>query len=146
MRLLFSAASLMALVSLGTACSASEPPMLKLCEQVLKKRLKSPSGYQRISFTQDDQSLSMAEYLVSFDELYGVPANKLRKQQAASGAPTLFRIIIEYDAPNDLGVPVRGVSICDTVDSVAEFRQTSDFYIRIDDLTTAQWLIEGLKQ
>lgn len=120
--------------------------MLKLCEQVLKKRLKSPSGYQRIDFILDNQSLSVADYLVAFDKLYGTPATDHYKQQAASGAPTLFRILIEYDAPNEFGVPIRAVSICDTVDAVAEFRQTSDFYIRIDDLTTAQWLIEGLKQ
>lgn len=119
--------------------------MLKLCEQDLKKRLELPSGYQRIKFTQDDKSLSIAEYVDAFEKVYGTPATALRKQQAASGEPTLFRIFIEYDAPNDFGVPIRGTSVCNTVDAVAEFRQTSYFYIRIDGLTAAQWLIEGLK-
>lgn len=124
------------------ACSAFDPPMLTMCEGVLKERLRSPSGYQRISYRSLDRSLTPDEYLAALKEHRPeTPISDIDRSEAASGAPTLFQMLIEYDAPNAYGTLVRGNQICDYLGTKAEFAAASDFFIRIDGKTRIEWLV-----
>ncbi|GGG77714.1 hypothetical protein GCM10011415_28300 [Salipiger pallidus] len=158
--LAISSASLAALWITGLA---STPDFLKsrdgkfisACEDTLKKRLKAPSTYRRLS------DPHIAESVATLDDYKGWTDNpekkasdqdrqarnpKLAEMQAAQtrrfllDEHTLKRAIIEYEAANSYGTPIRGYALCTFADPSPE--SFSDFdrqNVMIDGRTAFEW-------
>lgn len=86
---------------LGLALWASEGWEIAACEDFLKEGLKSSSTYRRGNVTTRDEAVTAARIA----ELTG-------RQPRGSEALGLRTVVIEYDAGNAFGTPIRGASRC----------------------------------
>ena len=95
-----------------------DSPVTKACEEALRGRLKSPSGYKRISIRADGHESISPEILEKYYKLAEAQSlTPFDKSMLASGVykPEVYYQLIEYDAPNGFGVPLRGLADCEYV-------------------------------
>lgn len=98
--------------------SSYEEDFVQACEEILKIRLVSPSGYSRIDYTVMDEEF--------------VALNKEGER------PT--EIIISYDSPNSYGTEIRGAASCTLVDSSPDdFGALDKSRMRVDGLSLVEF-------
>lgn len=98
------------------SCSAGGFPFVAACEEVIKSRLIAPSTYHRIKLTEDREPITLDQLVAGLDD------DNVKKffRQTATREPVRQVALIEYDAMNAHGVPLRGKSSC-TYDSATDF-------------------------
>lgn len=95
----------------------TDPPMMSLCEDIIKDNIASPASYQRIEFFEATKKLDRKAYI---ENVYKLDKNRLtrsdnmRRFDASGSNATLYSIVITYDALNTYGVPLRKTNICQT--------------------------------
>lgn len=139
-----------ALVAAGIAlagCNPFEPKIVSLCEEILRERLRSPSGYKRIKVTQTETPLTGGEYLALQSSPPGPNLTRLILEQYEAGQvkPTRLTLIIEYDAPNAFNAPIRGFAKCEHV-STDNGRNATTFDTLLDGKTKWQWLVDSIRR
>ncbi|TBC64494.1 hypothetical protein ELH36_17995 [Rhizobium ruizarguesonis] len=129
-------------------CNFFDAKIVTECENALKERLKSPSGYKRIEITRSQQVLDRASYQAYLNETFNSSPSlqemSLRQFDKGTVKPTAFTLIIEYDAPNGFGVPIRGYSRCEFVDDDGVDSNASALRIKIDGQTNLDRLLKSL--
>ncbi len=153
-----------ALAAIGAAVwtsnrNSQEAIMLDACEKVLLERLRSPSTYQLIEASDiRTEEATEDDYLYNND-----PAEKKRTIELHLRQPELaenheylrdlFRstnmqkltMVIEYDAENGFGTPIRGRSLCAVFRDGDDPMQRGEFMnVRIDGKTSIDWAFDGL--
>lgn len=123
---------------LGAA--APEAQLLAACDKAISARLKSPSSYRRID------ALPYRPSHLSPEAAAGDGADPREVAvYARMGGAWRHRIMIEYDAANAYGTPMRAAATCDYLGfSEAPPDKVTDTLIRIDGQTDSDWLIRGL--
>ena len=145
--------------SLSSGPDAEEQSVLA-CEVVLKTRLRSPSTYSRVLFTPLLREQTTIEAYLGIDTEEGrVRAEEYsarnpeyrrafdaRRQRFEESPMELVYTVIEYDAQNAFGTPVREWARCEdfvrigTEISVLSFRDP-----RINGKTFAGWILYDLE-
>lgn len=130
----------MALVLAG--CYSADTPLVQACEVALKKRLLAPATYRRVGVVESQSAMPLEEYLTnersdSIKDFY----RKLGKQ------PVRARAIIEYDAANAFGTPLRSFADCTYEASSADaVSGVSEHSVKIGGKTTTDHLIDAVKR
>ena len=116
-------------------------PMIAACEASLQERLKAPSTYRRISVG-DEQVRN-----ISFDDYF-----KARGEDSAALKQILIRtsksqpiersLLLEYDAANSFGVPLRSRVICSYAGRDRQDYPEMKESVRIDGRTYTEWLVD----
>lgn len=141
---------MLAISSLAAGCDPFENKMIGFCEDVLKERLKSPSGYSRLKVTEMSEPLSIEKWKA--DQLAGpnpqpeVLALRERMMRQNGITPEIFGYIIEYDAPNTFGTLIRTRSMCEYVSVSGSRDDATAFNVKVDGFDKTGWLVEQLKQ
>lgn len=90
-------------------CNPFEPKLNTVCEELVKERLRSPSAYERVRLTALDEIVSAEAYEAG----YGYILTTSQRAVIEGGAnPHRHTVIVEYDAPNAYGTPVRSAARC----------------------------------
>jgi hypothetical protein len=140
-------------ITLGTlvGCYPFDSPFVKACESELKSRLRSPSGFKRISLRFEDQKdISVKDYIdniLSHDQ--EVDPWVKDDLESKRKIPAKFTAFIEYDAPNAYGTPVRGVAMCEYYSDDGNFTYYDRHRVIVDgkDSFEIQWeFIKKLRQ
>lgn len=122
-----------------------ESSMTKSCENVLKERLRSPAGYQRIEITESQSPLSLEDYLkanyVKDEDGRTIFTRLFNSESTAKNPPTMFTLFIKYDAPNAYGTPIRGISECKYASISSSKSGAADYPVVVDNFTKTQWLV-----
>lgn len=87
---------------------ACEKATVKTCEQFIRGGLSAPTTYKRIGITESSRTATDQELLslgkdprmIAFSKKYGISTGNLHS------------VIIDYDAQNSFGVPLRSKQIC----------------------------------
>lgn len=141
---------------------SAESAFIEACEEVLKKRLASPSSYKRIEATEILRSPgNVDDYLEITNPTYAaIREETLAKDENAREAaaarldyfmaadPERIAVVITYDASNSFGAVLRGKTECS--DYVAKGRDwdksTSFSGPRINGITNMSWLIIQMRR
>lgn len=121
-----------------------DAPFLEACENTLKERLKSPSGYVRAEVTGPIYEPATVDHLLMFSSGTGTSAANL--ELIASGLEYVWAAI-EYDAPNSFGAAIRGIYQCEgLVDSGQAYDPDTltSREVLVDGVSRHQWLIKSL--
>ncbi len=121
-----------------------DPAMLKSCEGVLRQRLLAPSQYARVDYRMSSTPISIDDYIRRLAWVGAQPGDADRAI-AQYGEPTLFEVVIQFDAPNAFGTPIRQRALCDAVDTSSTFSSSSDTFLRVDEKTHIQWLVSQVR-
>jgi len=88
-------------------------PEIAACEDFTLAKLKAPTTYKRIKASTIDEQIPLETWEAFEAERLGKMAVEFRdltkKNQAAGGVRS---ILLEYDAENSFGTPLRGIEIC----------------------------------
>lgn len=135
--------------------------MLDACEEVLLKRLRSPSTYQLVEASEIRRSIAeeddffyagnLQEKLRQIRERNRDHAKRdlheVRIKAFRDNEPDRLTMIIHYDASNGFGVPIRGTSECVAFHAPGEkLRRSTRIEARLDGLTAAGWAINALRE
>ncbi|MBC7280011.1 hypothetical protein [Hoeflea sp.] len=135
-----------ALAYFGVIDNPLEPALYAKCEDVLKRRLKSPSSYKRVKMWPSEKSLSAEQYAVEkpdmADSSYGL--KKLADIESGALKPVLRQVLIEYDAQNGFGAAIRGAAKCSYVADSSNDRILG-IMVRINGKTHTDWLVESIR-
>jgi len=135
-----------------SSCSIFESKFNSACEDGIKKRLLAPSGYKRIALQRRDEVLTRDEFvahMAATNTPEGAMKSDLESFDKGRLPVTKFTAVIEYDAPNAYGTPIRFTSICEYVSETGKDDQERDFYalfLTIDGETDNQWLIRRVTE
>lgn len=107
---------LVALMCLPVAgCDFFDPPLVKICSQMLVERLKVPSSYRKISHQLIAEPIEKQNFVWSLNEK-GIEGAERERALAVfddeTKRPTQFTIVINYDAQNAFGAALRGTATC----------------------------------
>lgn len=106
----------LALLLWSGSCSAAGFPFVAACEEVIKSRLIAPSTFHRIKLAEDREPITLEQLVAGMDD----DAAKKLVREGATRAPVRLVALIEYDAMNANGVPLRAKSRC-TYESATDF-------------------------
>lgn len=87
--------------------------IIERCENSIKNRLKAPSTYKRISASADkidnDPIAEIRDYgkTIRAEQTVDIILRNRPKTN-----PPYYRVIVEYDASNMMGVPIRSTNMC----------------------------------
>ncbi|MDC7742840.1 hypothetical protein [Rhizobium binxianense] len=139
--------ALLALSALS-GCSFFDSNLVTACEKVLKQRLLSPSGYRRVEVSQ------LSDKVMTREE-YGNYLNKTEKDANARTLymrlfdelkPTIFSLIITYDAPNAYGTLIRGMSSCDYFDRNGDASTAAYYSVEVDGKSSSDWSHDRVRE
>lgn len=139
--------ALLALSALS-GCSFFDSNLVTACEKVLKQRLLSPSGYRRVEVSQ------LSDKVMTREE-YGNYLNKTEKDANARTLymrlfdelkPTIFSLIIRYDAPNAYGTLIRGISACDYFDRNGDASTAAYYSVEVDGKSSSDWSHDRVRE
>lgn len=120
--------------------------LVAACETALLDRLKAPSTYARVSATESSEPIRLADYYVDAFSRNGMPgAAEQELNRRVHDHATRWTVLIEYDAANGFGTPIRGVSACTYSSLDGGTKGVSALLVKIDGKTKTQWLVEALK-
>lgn len=131
-----------------SGCSFFDGQLVTACETALKKYLRSPSGYQRISIERIDAAWSKEEFenFIS-DKKTKLQVENYRKQyNSGELKPTNFGLLISYDAPNAFGTKIRDKDTCEYSNVYGEEKEANEFTVKINGKTYSEALLEQVKQ
>lgn len=145
-RLSFLILALGAVVLAG--CNPFGSKLTAACEEVLKARLRSPSGYDRIKVSEYSREVPIDEYraiMISEKRSAAEIELTIRGFEAGRELPVEFTQYIEYDAPNAYGTLIRGLAECKYVSRSGRESGASEFTVRVDGRTKTEYLLEQIK-
>jgi hypothetical protein len=104
---------LLALALALVACDklGGDKPEITACDSFVKASLKAPSTYKRISAVVLDEPISKESYASGAGSKPRDPLYDFHKQQAIN--PAIRNVVVEYDADNSFGVPLRSKMLCE---------------------------------
>lgn len=112
-----------------SGCNPFESKLYGVCEDALKERLRSPSTYERVRLTARDEQISAEAYEIGS----GHPLTDTERTVIQQGAvPHRHVVIIEYDAANAYGTPVRGAAECIHYSLTGDSRNASRYSISLN--------------
>lgn len=130
-------------------CNPFEPKLYSVCEEVLKERLRSPSGYKRVEISAYENKMTIADWLseANRDTPSSAGTNKIIAEgmERRGETPVRHKLYISYDAPNAYGTLVRGLSECTYVSSDGKTTHASRFNVKIDGKTNHERLMDAVK-
>ncbi|MEY9198321.1 hypothetical protein [Sinorhizobium sp. BJ1] len=138
-------ASALLILSALPGCSFFDSEMLTACEASLKKRLRSPSEYERIEIHRSEEKLdrnAFSKHLASINST--TYSSTMRRFDSGDLSPTQFTLIISYDAPNAYGTPIRGIVQCEYVDIGGDESRAHEVTVEIDGQTYTDWLTDAI--
>jgi hypothetical protein len=140
----FSAAIYLSIAGLAvTACNLFASPLVASCEAALKKQLAAPSTYRQIQVTETQSPISADDYLKANEQSETVR----RFLQKMNIQPVRARAIIEYEASNRYGVPLRSFVEClydaQSADGVSNVNEHS---VKVNGKTHTDYLIDATKK
>ncbi|MEY9717917.1 hypothetical protein ABIA22_000407 [Sinorhizobium fredii] len=145
---LFALLILPALSGCNFVASFFESEFVTACEASLQERLRSPSEYKRIKITSYEEKLDRAaltKYL-SDERVGDIFLNaELRDFDRGNLNPTLFGLLISYDAPNVFGTPIRRTARCEYIDARGDDSAANEHNVKVDGKTYTDWLIEAVR-
>ncbi|AFL51372.1 hypothetical protein ABIE78_002802 [Sinorhizobium fredii] len=148
MRLTRVSAAVLILPALS-GCNFFDSELVTACEESLKKRLRSPSRYERIEIVRSEAKMDPQAFAKRVAGRTDIPTSyfKSKMQEYDNGqvSPKVFTVIISYDAPNAYGTPIRSVAHCEYISNYGDDSQASEVTVSIDGQTYMEWLIEGMK-
>lgn len=140
---------------------ASEKQFEQLCIEAIKMRLRAPSTFNALSVTADHKQIPHRP----IDEINretkealqlpdGVEKNALVSALGTEWSAayfgdipyreTQFKLYVEYEAKNALGVPLRSFSECAyTLDGRDKFSEYDNRRIKVDGRDHADWLVNN---
>ncbi|MBW8320039.1 MAG: hypothetical protein K0M49_12790 [Arenimonas sp.] len=140
---------LIPMVFLG-GCNFFDSELVVACEETLKKRLRSPSSYERIELTSRSTELNTRDEvkakLIAHGHDGALLEAQLRDFDSGTAKPTEFSLLIEYDAPNAYGTMLRDVSKCEYFSMSGRVDRASWFNVKVDGQTDIEWFTERLKK
>jgi len=87
---------------------------IRACESFTKASLRSPATYDRASVTvAPDEAISLAEYRRQYVGAADDQQARLAMAMVQRGPLALRRAVVNYDAANAYGTPIRGLNICE---------------------------------
>lgn len=138
--------SLALLVALAlSGCNFFDSELVAACEANLKKRLRSPSEYDRVEINRSETKLdrnAFSKHLAAINSTNYV--STMRDFDSGQISPVLFTLLITYDAPNAHGTLIRGIARCEYVNDYGDDSRASEIAVSIDGQTYMEWLIEGM--
>lgn len=139
------AALLCAVAVVGLSLDGCDPasPLIAACEAALKERLVAPATYRRIRVTKAPDELVPAE---EYFEKSGDSPAVVAALRASGQQPMRRRAIIEYDAENRIGVPLRGIVEC-SYDALGkeELDRVTASSVRVNGKTITDYMIDAIK-
>lgn len=113
--------------------------LVRSCDAAIKERLKAPSTYRRASAAESQKAITFEEYFADNDS-YGDAARRLLVSSATE-KPIQFIAVLEYEAQNSLGVPLRAMATC-TFNALSSNEQPGGKeFVKLDGKTNVQWLV-----
>lgn len=136
-----------------------EAKFISACEDVLLGRLKSPSTYKRISVTElHTQEATLDEFLGIYSEEQRLDYSRRnagdpklaelarwRSESFRNGEFEIASIILDYDAANGFGTPIRGSSWCSVVVRKGADLDSAFGGPAIDGYTALDWSLKVLR-
>lgn len=97
--------------AVAVATGARDPDRVRTCEQTVLNRLASPSGYRRIRVVNAVEQMTREEVRARSDgNGFG---SALYRYDAGDQRPQVWRVLIEFDAPNGFGTQIRMLGLCE---------------------------------
>lgn len=115
------ARSAVALSSVAAFCALSgcsrleqwRQPEVAACEDFVRGKLKAPTTYRRAKSTVIDEKLSLESWNALQKVRLGAMSDQFQDMTKRSSDEGGVRsVLLEYDAENGFGVPMRGMEIC----------------------------------
>lgn len=119
------------------------------CEDILKKRLKSPSSYKRLSCKRPIQNtVSKDEYLTYFPEKTWDELSLFKKKQLENSELQLTEFSIRYEAKNSYGASIAEYANCAVMHEVdSSFMPHIPITsIRVNGMTSVDWSLNRYKR
>lgn len=128
------------------ACSPSDSKLVSGCEAQIKERLRSPSTYNRISVREYSEPVPADVYIQEREKLDTPRVVEYERGRLADGSikPTNHIAIIEYDAANVYGTPIRSFSKCEYRTSQPRLDDVMAPLIKVDGATNLERLTNEL--
>ena len=119
----------------------TDSELVRVCEEQIKERLRSPSTFVRTEVNEYSKPISLAE-LASFDD----DITMTQRQAIVDGrnVPTNFEIFIKYDAANAYGTPVAGLSMCEYFSISGKIDSIFSFNMKVDGETNQDRMIRSI--
>lgn len=145
----------------GGAFTSEREEFVQRCEAELANRLRAPATYRRVSAGEVRRSTASLEECMGWptaedraaDEaaarrnstVRDIQADQLARCNASPGEHV--SLVIEYDAANAYGTPVRGRTVCSSVSPPgAALSEVGRFGgLRIDGYTALSWSMRALR-
>ena len=107
------------------------PEAIIACDEEIREDLASPSSYQRIKYQEIDERLTKEQYAAASPPPASFPSELKQLWIEAAASPVRRNILIDYEARNAFGVPVRAQHVCDYVlDDAAKQIRSTDIELR----------------
>jgi hypothetical protein len=128
--------------------------LTRVCEGVLKKRLKAPSTYRRVSVNSNEKPVGLGDYFAaqaakfSKDDptlMKDLSDANIRRLNKSSDHATNFQVFITYDAENSFGAPLRGTALCEYISKSGSDSEASALDVTVDGKTQFDFVMTGLK-
>jgi hypothetical protein len=132
----------------------SDAALLGACDEAIQERLKAPSTYERVNSTEFERRPAtlddfmgwtkpemelQARALAIHNQRYA-EALKLQMDAFRIGEYDLIESVIQYDADNAFGTPIRSTATCsDVINRGATFEQFGPIGPRINGQTNLDW-------
>lgn len=125
-----------------------DPPMVKACETAIKKRLRSPSTYKRINISRSSSRETASEFkahIAKEESSEAVRDMLLRDMDQNGPQRTHYTLLIEYDASNAYGAPIRDIAEC-AYTGKSDSNAKDYFDVTIDGKSHLDWLKSALQR
>lgn len=143
MNLIFKRLFITATLFLLSGCGSPEKSFLALCESQIKNMIATPSSYNRISYNVIREDIDREEF-INNPEKYGEEISEDRKSilRQLEVTPIVFRMVIEFDAANAYGTPIRKLVSCEYFSQFGELDGVSRINMTINGKTEHERLID----
>ncbi|MBB2832310.1 UNVERIFIED_ORG: hypothetical protein GGD51_002439 [Rhizobium esperanzae] len=147
MRLTYRAAVALLVLPALSGCSFFDSNLVTACERVLKERLLSPSGYQRVEIQLSDKVMTREEYEDYLNKTEkDANARTLYMRLFDELKPTIFSLIITYDAPNAYGTLIRSMAACDYFDNEGDASTATYYSVEVDGKSSSDWSLDRVRE
>lgn len=123
-------------------------PMVSSCEELIKKKLRSPSSYKQVSINRYEDILTRDQYKKIVDQKYSdnptLKEYEIKLFDEGRINPKKIMLFIESDAANVYGTPIRSTDKCEYISENGE-EPTSYLSVKLNGKTYTDWLKEAIK-
>ena len=119
----------------------TDSELVRVCEEQIKERLRSPSTYVRIEATEYPK-LVLQDEIELFDD--DITMTEQRAIEEGRYDPTNFEIFIKYEAANAYGTPVAGLSMCEYFSISGKAENIFSFNVKVDGETNHDQMLRAI--